>query len=183
MRHHFFSKNPKNQPTQKFEDGTLIRFYNIENYYRPKCICVFDIVFVFVFVYLSFCICFLFLGLYQDLGPDGGAESSSTYRPAWAGRSYKVVISFVEEIITTLFSIYILLLLRYLWCFTQICCPGTRKLAVNNIHPYLSSALITSSPLWQSISMFDRLISFPSCYGLVEEFLGSVQLNLQIGRV
>ena len=70
MRHHFFSKNPKNQPTQKFEDGTLIRFYNIENYYRPKCICVFDIVFVFVFVYLSFCICFLFLGLYQDLGPE-----------------------------------------------------------------------------------------------------------------
>ena len=69
-----FSKNPKNQPTQKFEDGTLIRFYNIENYYRPKCICVFDIVFVFEFVYLSFCICFLFLGLYQDLGPDGGAE-------------------------------------------------------------------------------------------------------------
>ena len=45
MRHHFFYKNPKNQPTQKFEDGTLIRFYNIENYYRPKCICVLDIVF------------------------------------------------------------------------------------------------------------------------------------------
>ena len=63
-RHHFFRENPKNQPTQEFEDYPIIRFNNIENYYRPKCNCVFDIVFVFVFdfvfVFLSFCICRLF---------------------------------------------------------------------------------------------------------------------------
>ena len=42
-----------------FEHQIFLWAPNIENYYRPKCICVFDIVFVFVFVYLSFCICLL----------------------------------------------------------------------------------------------------------------------------
>ena len=62
MRHHFFSKNPKNQPTQKFEDGTLIRFYNIENYYRPKCICVLTLS-----LSLYLCIC-LFVFVFYSLG-------------------------------------------------------------------------------------------------------------------
>ena len=77
--HHFSRENPKNQPTQEFEDYPIIRFNNIENYYRPKCICVFDIVFVFVFdfvfVFLSFCICLL-LFIHQRALSGWGSEIS-----------------------------------------------------------------------------------------------------------
>ena len=55
------SKKPTNPRIWRLSDYPIIRFKNIENYYRPKCNCVFDIVFVFVFdfVFVSFCICLL----------------------------------------------------------------------------------------------------------------------------